>query len=343
MGTLFQILGVVFMLILIGILVGGLILWRKFVRPIREILQKGDIPQSPPYKIHLNEDLNPEWVESEETIEIVERLAQLGFEKGKGYTIKEMEGVQLMPFFHPKEGIVSVLYDHPLAGIWIDFHLEYEDNTTLTVSNAPSGGELDNPPYATKIFKKTDNIYELYNTLKEFIEDKPIRYIDQSEFRENMEADYERNMQWRYQKGGVSTEEVKRLALEAGIEMDEADFQEGLKRIKTNELLSWHAECLKTFFRESGMDSSTRDNMEDYLFIVSDLMEPEYFFDYLIDYMDFSDSQYHQFMAMAKDAESSSGLFQKINDSLSKELRAVHAGSVSTPINADIYRAPEER
>ena len=97
-----------------------------------------------PLSIHINEEMFPQWLEDNKTIDLISEIENHGFQKSKSYSIPEMEDVQLLSFF--KESYTAVLYKHEAVGLWIDLFAISEDGPEITVTDMPLGSGIDNRP-----------------------------------------------------------------------------------------------------------------------------------------------------------------------------------------------------
>ena len=199
MDLILKILGIVF-LVLIVIAIGAFFFLRKKWRSLVAGLGQ-EMDGTPPMSIHLNQDLNPEWTQEPEVADMIEEVESLGFYKGKAYAIKEMAAVKFASLFRPQRDACAVVSKHDNGMLWLEFVLEYQDGSDLTVTNAPMGGEMDTRPECEKIVVRNAPVSELYETFKAKIQPKPKVPIDDSNFREVFEESYRRDMAWRAAKG----------------------------------------------------------------------------------------------------------------------------------------------
>jgi hypothetical protein len=180
-----------------------------FVRKIRGLFKT-------PLRVHLVET-TPSANQSTTTRHIREQLASLGFEEIGKFKIAEMPGVVLTAFQQPYQSVCAVLYKHPLVGHFADVFSLNEEGRSLTVTNAPVGHELDQPPQHQKIFQKQAAIQDMYDRLLKSRPAGPHKRIDASNFVDEFQSAYAREMDWRASRGGVTPDEVRRTAEEMGI------------------------------------------------------------------------------------------------------------------------------
>jgi len=119
---------------------------------------------SEPLIIHLNKDINPEWIQSNKPQQYIKALKSLGFEAGDAYLIKEMEGTQLVSMHQGP--ICAVVYQHPLTGAWVDMVLNEVEGIEYTVSNAPMGAAIDAPDNTHKVIDPSLTTQEIYTQIQ---------------------------------------------------------------------------------------------------------------------------------------------------------------------------------
>ncbi len=340
MGTILQIAGGIFVAILVFLL---LIIWwgvRKW-RHFKRLISEGGGEQTPS-AIHLVEDPEADWIAEEGPAPILGALRGEGFAPGRCYTIPEMPDFRLTSLFHPGDAVCCALYDHPQVGNWVDLVVQYQDGEELTVTNAPHGEEIDYRPEVRKIFRPGADISSLMAVLKENLEEKERIRITDDTFRGAFEEAYRKDMKWRNDRGGVSEEEVRRVARRMGQEFTEEQIADATGEIKIQELDRLHEECLERFAQETDMSVSqwTRYQEAGEMMIVSDTLDREAFSDYLAEHFDLTGSQAEMAEELARKRMKPSVIFQAVNETRSPALRAQRIGSVSAPIEAEVFFLP---
>jgi hypothetical protein len=139
-------------------------------------------------------------------------LEAKGFTHIGTYRVAQIRGLVLSAYVEDTLGVGAVVYDHPLAGSFVDMYVE-----NVTVSNAPAGEELDPPPGREKVIDKTFGLDEIYDRILRERPEGPYRRIDAGNFVETLQAAYAREMDWRTRRGGPTAEEVRRSAQGMGI------------------------------------------------------------------------------------------------------------------------------
>jgi hypothetical protein len=343
MSTFLSIAGGIFIVLIILVFLVVFVFWRKWRRFKSALISAaGGIGVATPSRIHLTEDLDAAWLQGEEASRLLERLVRSGFEKGSAYTIEEMPPVRLAGLVHAKTGVCAVLYEHDQAGRWIDLAVQYEDGEELTVTNALHGEEMDHRPGATKIYRPGASLDELVGEYKKAALPKPKVRIDLANFRTFFEEAYARDMDWRAQKGGVSEDEIRRVAEKMGDGYGEAAIGQTFTVMKEREMDQYHEECLDEFRRTasfSGADWNRFDN-EGSLVIVGESLNRAAFAEYLTEQFEMSANNTNKLKNWAPHAASNQAIFDVVNQTRSETTKAQKVGSVGKPAVVDIWFVP---
>jgi cytohesin len=164
--------------------------------------------------------------------ELAAGLVDRGFWPLASYVVPEQGGVRLFVFDHADEPGWAVACEHPEAGVFCDLYVQYDDGRSLTVSNAPSGHEIEVPPTARKLFDTDAGLDGLLERFR--AEREPVAYgiVNAERFAAIFEQAWADEMDWRLQRG-PSGSEIEAVAAEMGMELDDetrelAEFAEML-------------------------------------------------------------------------------------------------------------------
>ncbi len=160
-----------------------------------------------------------EWEERSDTD------TSLGFTKIGAFRVVEMPGLVLTAFTNKNQAVCAVIYEHPIIGCFVDMFSENEEGLGLTVSNAPAGQALDQPPGREKIIDKTLTVQNIYDRLLKRRPPSPYKRVEASNFVEVFQTEYAEEMDWRMKRGGVTREEAGRIAQNMGITSEETVAQ----------------------------------------------------------------------------------------------------------------------
>ena len=125
-------------LIVAVIVIAGLLIFRFGLK----ILSK------PVLDINLTPLETAKWSDKQKASDLTDWFLRNGFEHAGLYESFEMPGLVISGFVLPSEQTLGIIYDHPIAGIWVDLCEEYTDGGSLTVSNASTGQSNGSRPRA---------------------------------------------------------------------------------------------------------------------------------------------------------------------------------------------------
>lgn len=294
-----------------------------------------------PLLIHLNEEIDPDWIAKKNAQKIENELIDLGFTPDKTYNVVEMEGMQLKAFF--KTPFTAILYTHPVAGLWVDMGAETENGIEYTVSNVPMGGEMDTPPHAKKYWHKEFTPAELYTKLKEVIGSEPIKALDASTFRDYFENVYKKEMQWKNKNGGIGFEEFMRVIENDPKNYKDDEIMEAFHEVKRKELRKWHNGAIEEYKKQESISENDCYDIYDYKLIVPSKSDPIGFIRYLADVYYLNEEQAKKLENRYSGKEITiQALFNQINEGFSPELRAVKISTIDYPIDIEIYEMSKD-
>ena len=167
-------------------------------------------------EIHLTPLESGTWEKPSGVRRAEDQLASLGFADAGEFSVAEMKGLKLHAMMKASERVWAVVYDFPNVGAWVDLVIKYEDGTSLTVSNAPTGGTMDPQPGHAKVYDKEADAVGLYEKFKESRSTKPAFETRPELFAAMFEKSYRDEMAWRAGRGGPTREEVRRVAIASG-------------------------------------------------------------------------------------------------------------------------------
>jgi hypothetical protein len=107
-----------------------------------------------------------------------------------------------------------------------------EDDRSLTVTTAPAGQELDQPAGHEKIFDTSLSIAQMCDLVLRRRPQGAFEKWNVANFAAKFEAAYAKEMDWRRSRGGVTREEVRRVAEATGHRLTEAQISEATRKIQ---------------------------------------------------------------------------------------------------------------
>ena len=298
-----------------------------------------------PARINLRKRRNPTWDDPLAAHKAEEAFKQASFADAGAYTAPEMPSLSLHAFAHPDQGLYGVVYEMPPVGVWVDIVSRFEDRTSLTVTNAPQGQELDHRPGHEKIYHTGLDTAELLRRTLSQRPQKPLANHLPGQFATEFQHAYAEEMDWRNSRGGPSEAEIRRVAAHAGIDADE-------KTIAEARAMNLRAAC-------RGLDDSLREQFVQHTKIsVSDWEKIRERIVYIHDQMPpdmIRDAVNNEREQNPGEPESSGkpenkelhltprALFAQLNAQLPEPERFTKLDEVNEPVPADVYVAPEDR
>ncbi len=328
-----QILGAVVLVILILLGVLFFFLRHKFGKYFREAIRE----ENPtPLKIHIIEDIEPDWLTDKKVKKFTAELVALGFSKGKAFTIEEMPLVSLQHFYNGE--INAVLYKHEMIGVWAEFVFDDEDGKEYTISNvAEVGAQVDCRPENIKYTLSNASITQLFEKVKEVTREiQPIGFVPK-DFRNEFENAYKKDMAFRVRNGGTSYEEFLKVAsMTKGAEkMSDDTLKERFIEHKLSELNDWHYSVLREFAEQQDDEDNAYD-----CFIVPEKAHVPALLEYLEGQDFISEKQLGKLKKAIEKYPNATAykVFEKINSLFSPERQAELIATHDFPLKVRIYR-----
>lgn len=335
MDTFLQVIGVLALVILFGVIAGYYYFKIKFA-PYAKIMGSGE-----PLLIHINEDPMPAWTEKEAAKALKKELLESGFDEGIAYSVFEMDFFLLKAFY--KAPYTAIIYDHPVAGNWVDLVALTTAGEGYTVTNAPMGGEIKTRPTEKKLFLKEYDVGQLYKKIVQLVGEQECVEVSPGNFREYVENEYKKDMAWKSQRGGISLEETKKIVQNSGKKYTEKVILESFLETKLNELHTWHNAALEVYQKEQNLSDNTFHELKRKMFIVPSKTDTRAFINYLSDMNYISEQDKEKFEKVYENETEINTVFNTINERLSPELRAVKHGEVDFPLNISIYMSNSQK
>ncbi len=336
MGIL-DVLGVTFLVVIALVLVAVIALFviiyriKKFFKNLAKTL--GSMNSSPS-EIRLVPDPSPSWLEEKDAKKCVKEFESLKFSKGFSYLVEQMPGVCLQSFCSPDSKIIACLYKHPSAGIFADLCANFSDGKELTVSNAPSGSEIDHRPETEKIFMKGSGVGELHDEIRKRTANADLKTVSNESFANEFQSAYRKDMAWRNERGGVSEEEILRVAENSGKRYGDRVISDTMTRTKFMEIVNWSEECLENFENSTEMSESEWEAHEDSMLVFKDEFHPLAYLEYLSDNFEIDAVSYENYKKLSEQVPLRELLATICRE---KQISLKKLGEVEKPLKAEIY------
>jgi len=243
--------------------------------------------------------------------------------------------VKLTAYF--KSPLTAVLYQHEVAGVWVDIALDKKGELELTVTNAPMGEAAENRPEKQIDYLKGHSVAQLYEHINTYVDNNVSNNpITPDNFREFFEGAYKKDMMYKARNGGISFTEFLRHKEEFGKKIAAKDVREAFVITKVEELEQWHYVAINEYL--STLPDKEQIDNEYELFIVPFRTDAEAFIRYLEDNEFIDDDEEENFSKIFKEETDTFKLFDKLNEGRSPDLRAILINESSYPLKLKIYK-----
>lgn len=347
MGLFLKILGALFLGLILVAVFGVLYLRYRIRKAFRGL---GDALQSmtaaaQPATVHLDRAGSIDWQFDDGIREAAEPMQRLGFHDAGQYTIDEIPGVNLWAFVNPTEAVYAVVYEHPMAGVAVDFVTQYEDGTGITYTTASHGAELDHRPGHDKVYLVEASTEDLY---RKFLAGRPQgvrKAVSAQAFAAVFEEAYADDMAWRNARGGPTERELRAIAARSGIAMDEEEFA-AAREMFTRQAIEGLEEPLRERFLEvTAIPAREWEELRDRLVFIHDRLSAEMLGEIAENWIGVLDEEDEDeasegWKVEIEEGETARDAFARFNAGLEDGRRFVKVGEVDEPLEADAYRAP---
>lgn len=332
-----QILGGLVLSLLVLFAAGCLYVFSKYGKYLKldDLTSKEE-----PLLIHLNEELEPSWLNEKKVVTTIDKLKSLGFERGKAYSIYEMPSFSLLVFF--KSPMVAVLYHHDVVGNWYDLVVQAADGTEYTITNAAIGDNIKKRPDKKMKYLPQANFEKLLNSIDKVIANNgPFDEIDPDNIRELIETSYKKDIAFRLRNGGLSFEEFEAEIKNSSIKSTAKEIETGYIDCKFQELEQWHCAALEEYRVKENIDEEKFYDIQHRLLIIPFKSNPIAFVHYLAEQCFLSNSQEEQFLKVAEQHKDVGELFSQIIETLSPGIRPKFLKSLDYPLPLKIFEISE--
>jgi len=270
MNLFFQIIGIIAFSIVVAIVVAFLWLRWKIKRVFRDLEKAMDTSGGGigPRRVHLRRIQAPA---SEGIEDRVRQLERLGYVRQGDYEVESLGGTRVVGLSDPSAGAMASLYDHPAVGIVCDLVIRYQDGSSLTVTNAPAGQDLDQREGHVKLFRPGAEIPDLQRLLAAERRIEPSKVWIRDEWAAGFEKAYADDMDWRLSKG-ISADEVRRIAegMGGGFEDDVIDVTaSSLEATRIEELTRG---CLDSYLSAAAHSAAEWEALREGVHVVHEAM-----------------------------------------------------------------------
>ena len=343
----FTIVGIVVCTLVVLVLLLILVVLWRVRRGFRELasLAESGLPLVTPARIHLHQREKIRWNDEGAVNRLLQCLWPLGFQDAGSYEIPELSNVKLRALARPEEHLWAIVYEHPQAGVWMDFVTRYADGGSLTTANAPHGSELEQRPGHEKIHAPNLSAAELYrHHLETRRTDVAYTPVAPENFVAEFEKSYADELDWRLGRGVVTDDELRAIAARQGQELSDEDLVL-LRQTQAAQASAALTEVIRDrFLEQTSLSASEWEKLRDRLVIIHDRMEPEtvvaQFEAWGFEAETFEDGEDDEDEPSSYPAELTPRRgFAHLNSTLPAARRFEKIAEFTEPVPADVYRA----
>ena len=354
MDTFLQILGILCLIAIALLLVPVAWLAYKFWqirRAFRHFIAKAgelDVVAVPPMRVKLVRTSDPAWEDPDDVETLAAPLRAAGFAEIGAFEIEQGPEVTLLALVHRGNAAYAAVYEHADVGTWLDLVSEYADGRIVTYTTSRQASQLDFPPF--KLSRSLPDA-EAAELLAAFLDERPRGErlpVDAASFVERFEAAWAREMDWRIARGGVTEDEVRRIAGKDGQQPDGSAIA-NVRRQWQVAINAFYQERLRDAFLASGQVSAREwERVRDRTLFIHDQLTWEQVTE--IAAMGFGidpEDQRERGSSRWQEAERLAAgfapreAFRRINEQLPASRRYQKLGETNEPIAADVYAAPQ--
>ncbi|QDT21514.1 hypothetical protein [Gimesia chilikensis] len=245
---------------------------------------------APPLRIDLEPMQEADWSDGDKADLITETLIELGYEPDGLFEAYAPLQIEIQGFRNSQSSSLAALYEiKQVDRLCLDLVADLSDGTHITVSNAEDKG-LDHPQFSRLIrldhldLSEPEQVREMHARLLEELQGETTVDLTGQKFEDNFESFWAREMDWRMERGGVTTEEVIRISAKNGepepseeeIELAKRPWKQQIDNFITDQIR-------KDYLNNTNMSGKEWEETLDRLVIVHEHSEASHLIDTLTD------------------------------------------------------------
>lgn len=341
MALVLQIIGGLVLLFILLVAAAFLFLrWklRRLAKELGEMAGGGGMVGGPPTQLRLRRANASEW-NADDVRSKAEVFDGLGYERISAYETPDMPGLKLMPFASKDQLSYALIYHLPGGmGVWCDIFTKYADGTSLTVTSAARGGELEHRPGNEKAYLPGSSPEQLHEIHKAKLAEKPVRPATIEGFARDFEQTYEEEMAWRATKG-YSDEEIRAVAALDGDTYSEEVFSQTKEALHSESAAKLTEILHRKYMKESGLSAPDWEDQRGRIIIVHDRMTPADVADEVCNWVDLEDDDFDKAEKSQLDART---YMDELAATVAGGNGFKKAATLHDPVEADVWLASVE-
>ncbi len=293
-------------------------------------------PSGTPLVIHLNEDIDPKWLNNSSAANIRTELISLGFKQGLSYTCPEIPELNTLSLFHGD--YTALIYDTP-DGNYCEIAFLGKDETEFTYSNQPYATLLEQRPGTKTVYLESATPTELYTQIKIECQEIQAIQLNDETFRGAVESSYKKDIIYTNANGGISRDQFQIIADRMNKKIKPEKLNEAFQEHKLAELQNWNDAANDQYF-ESLKDDEDESTWDFQYFIVPTVCDRLALLNYLSDYGVVDEEKVESLNDTFTDVDHGHDIFNRLNEGLSPDLRATSICPIEFPVEGKLYRIP---
>lgn len=296
----------------------------------------------PPVRLELSPAAALKWDDGAGFDRVAEAIRAAGFVDAGQYTVPSREGLKIAGFANPARAVYAAVYEMAPAGIWADFVTRYADGTALTYSNGKHHG-LDRPPGKAAEFHDGMAVEEL---CRRFLEERPARPIlaaPPEGFAAAVERYHAEEMDWRLRRGGLTEEEIRRVAVRDSSEPSQELIRHTQRMWWASVTADLEERLRVSYLATVSVPVANWESVRDRLVFVHDYLRADDLvakFGWIAEEDEDGEETVRRRLAELGEC-SGRQAFERLNATFPAAHQHRLLGKVDRPVEADVYAAPE--
>ena len=306
------------------------------MKPIMFLSVAPESMHLPEYVLVPNE--HQSFAQADTVAELVRQAADSGAIRCGNYDVPAV-GIRLCAFCLENPPAYIVIYDHDQLDPWTDVVMRLEGERSVSFSTVPGIARRAprHPDDELVAFAPGTAIGALVKEAAERANTENTLPAPADKFKTCFEEHSEKSRVY-IQTQAISQDWLNTIADDAGIKLSGNEAEQINRMREERQVLQTEIDCVKSLADSGKFSAAEWDEMRDSLVAVWDRMPGEYVAGIIYRCVDLPAALESEVDALEASVNSARERIAQFNAKLPEEKRLVLVGSVSTPVEADIYR-----
>ena len=281
---------------------------------------------------------DPSFAQPEKVAELVAQARKLGSTDCGIYDVPAAQA-RICAFHLEQPSVYIVIYDHDQLSPWLDVVIRLGEDRSFTASTVPeiSRGAPRHPDDEVTYFAPGTEVGAMVRAVAEHVGSETPAAVTPGAFKDYFEAAAEKSARY-IQTQAVDQEWLSAIADDAGVEL----FGDEAERINvgrlSNLVVQTENACIRSLAESGDFSAAEWDDMRDDLVAVWDDMPDDYVSSVFYDHVDLPDELEDAVDALEAGHGTARERVSRFNTGLPADKRLIFVATVSSPVEADIYR-----